>query len=82
MFIGVGYRPSTREEAEDALLFWELKRKSLEALICKTDPNDDEGDFGDLVTDVLDARDEIGRLRGIVAQYRSNSYQEAKNGVD
>lgn len=47
MIIGLGYKPGTREEAENALLFWELKRKCLEARILQTDPNDDSEPFAE-----------------------------------
>lgn len=84
MLIGLGYQPSTREEAEDALLYWKLKKKVLEVRICETDPNDEEtdGGFGDIVTDILDARDEIERFRGLIAKFRAENYLEATNGAE
>ena len=75
MYLGLGYKPGTREEAENALLFWELKRKCLEARILQTDPNDDsdgvDGGFGDMVSDIIAARDEVKRLRGILNEMRT-----------
>lgn len=76
MKIEMGFKPKTREEAEDALLYWELMKKGLEAYLLHTDPNNITL-FGEVFDRILDARDEIERLSGTVSRLRANNYGEA-----
>ncbi len=81
MFVKAGFRTSNRQEAEDAVLYWELKQKNLEAKICRIDPRNVIL-FDELFDKILDARDEIERLKALISGIRSNGYVEAGNGTE
>ncbi len=65
-----GKRPSTLEEGEDLLFYWQIKKKSLEAYAQRIDPYED-GLLDMVVNDILDARDEIERLQLKVLAWRA-----------
>ena len=73
MYISVGYRPSCLDDANAALFFWQTKVKSLSAKADRTDPNEDT-DFGDTVSELIEAYEEISRLSGLIEQLFNRGY--------
>lgn len=55
-----GYKPATEREAEDALYYWNLRRKSYEAKLTRVEPDSEE--FVEAMERLFEVRKEIDRL--------------------
>lgn len=55
-----GYKPATEKEAEGALYYWNLRRKSYEAKLLRIEPDSEE--FVETMERLFEVRKEIDRL--------------------
>lgn len=56
----LGYGLATEEEAEGALYYWNLRRKSYEAKLTRIEPDSEE--FAETMERLFEVRKEIARL--------------------
>lgn len=74
-----GYKPATWREAEDALYYWILRRKSYEAKLTRIEPDSEE--FAETMERLFEVRKELDRLglrRGQL-RYRELEAQDKLN---